>query len=87
MLNSINSSLEKTTQKTTQKIKLNSNQLRIVKLIKENPKITRNELANKLEITSDGVKYNLKKLVDNNIIERVGPDNGRYWSIKENYYE
>lgn len=58
MLNSINSSLEKTTQKTTQKIKLNSNQLRIVKLIKENPKITRNELANKLEITSDGVKYN-----------------------------
>lgn len=87
MLNCINSLLEKTTQKTTQKIKLNSNQLRIVKLIKENPKITRNELANKLRITSDGVKYNLKKLVDNNIIERVGPDNGGYWSIKENYYE
>ena len=83
MLKSINFSLEK----TTQKIKLNSNQLRIVKLIKENLKITRDELANKLEITSDGVKYNLKKLVDNNVIERIGPDNGGYWSIKENYYE
>ncbi len=82
MLMCIHSSLEKTTQKTTQKTKLNNNQLKIIELIKENPKVTRNELASFLNITSDGVKYNLKKLVDNNIIERVGPDNGGYWSIK-----
>ncbi len=81
MLTSINNSLNKTTQKTTQKIKLNDNQLKIIELIKENSKITRNELANKLNITSDGVKYNLKKLVSNNIIERIGPDNGGYWKI------
>ncbi len=87
MLKSINSSLEKTTQKTTQKIKLNNNQLKIIELIRENPKITRNELANKIKITPDGVKYNLKKLVINNIIERIGPDNGGYWSIKENDYK
>lgn len=31
-----------------------------MKLIKDNPKITRNELAEKLNITVDGVKYNLK---------------------------
>ena len=82
MLMCIHSSLEKITQKTTQKFKLNNNQIKILKLLKENPKITRNELASTLNITSDGVKYNLKKLVDNNIIERVGPDNGGYWSIK-----
>lgn len=82
MLMCINSSLEKITQKTTQKIKLNNNQLKIIELIKENPKITRNELANKLNITSDGVKYNLKKLVDNKIIERIGPDKGGYWEIR-----
>ena len=80
MLMCINSLLEQITQKTTQK--LNNNQLKIIELIKENPKITRNELANKLNITSDGVKYNLKKLVDNKIIERIGPDNGGYWEIK-----
>lgn len=33
-------------------------------------------------ITSDGVKYNLKKLVLHQIIERIGPDNGGYWEIK-----
>ena len=82
MLMCINSSLEKITQKTTQKIKLNNNQLKIIELIKENPKITRNELSKKLNITSDGVKYNLKKLVDNKIIERIGPDNGGYWEIR-----
>ena len=74
----INSVLEK----TTQRIKLNNNQLKIIELIKENPKITRNELANKLNITSDGIKYNLGKLVNNDIIERIGPNNGGYWKIK-----
>ncbi|MBQ3142596.1 MAG: winged helix-turn-helix transcriptional regulator [Bacilli bacterium] len=82
MLMCINSSLEKTTQKITQKTKLNNSQLKIIELIKENPKITRNELARILNITSDGVKYNLKKLVNNNIIKRIGPDNGSYWSVK-----
>ena len=60
---------------------MNTNQLKIIDLIKENPKITRNELASILNITSDGVKYNLKKLVDNKILERIGPDNGGYWKI------
>lgn len=40
----INSVLEK----TTQRIKLNNNQLKIIELIKGNPKITRNELASEL---------------------------------------
>ena len=82
MLMCINSALEKTTQKTTQKIKLNNNQLKIIELIKGNPKITRNELANKLNITPDGIKYNLRKLINNDIIERIGPKNGGYWKIK-----
>lgn len=76
----INFSLEKTTQKTTQK--LNHNQLKIIEIIKENPKITKKELANILGITQDGVKYNLKKLVDKNIVERIGPDNGGYWQVQ-----
>ncbi len=45
--------LEETTVKTTQKI---------ISLIKANPKITRKELAEKIGITHDGVKYNLEKL-------------------------
>ena len=73
--------INKTTQKTTQK--LNDSQIKILEYIKENPKITRNELANKLSISPDGVKYNLKQLVDKKIIERIGADNGGYWNIRK----
>ena len=83
MLDIINSVLDKTTQKTTQKVRLNSNQEKIVEYIRNNPNITRCKLANKLNITSDGVKYNLKKLCDNNVIERIGPVNGGYWKVRE----
>lgn len=80
MLKTILSCIEKTTQKTTQK-KLNENQTKILNLIKKNPNITRNELSKKLNITSDGIKYNLKKLKDNKIIERIGSDKGGYWKV------
>lgn len=85
MLKAINDSLEKTTQKTTQKntqIKLNKNQLKIINIIKETPSITRKELTKILNITEDGVKYNLNKLRKNNIIERIGSDKSGYWKIK-----
>lgn len=82
ILKCVNSTIEKTTQKTTQTVKLNKNQLKILELIKNNPQITRKELADKLKITTDGVKYNLKKLLDNSLIERIGPDNGGYWIVK-----
>lgn len=80
MLKTILSCIEKTTQKTTQK-KLNENQTKILNLINKNPNITRNELSKKLNITSDGIKYNLKKLKDNKIIERIGSDKGGYWKV------
>jgi ATP-dependent DNA helicase RecG len=63
----------KTTRKTTQKI---------LDLIRQNPKISRKEMANNIiDITEDGVKYNLNKLKNNGIIERIGPAKGGYWKI------
>ncbi len=63
----------KTTQKTTQKV---------LALIKENPYITRKELAREIgNITEDGIKYNLAKLKKEGKIKRVGPDKGGYWEI------
>ena len=85
MLETIYNCLEKTTQKTTQKtnmIKLNKNQLKIVDLMCNNPNIIISEMAKILNITVDGVKYNLRKLTQNNIIERIGPDKGGYWNVK-----
>ena len=62
---------------------MNDNQQKIIDIIKVNPTITRNELAKKLNITPDGVKYNLNKLVKDNIIERVGSTKAGCWKIKK----
>lgn len=74
-----------TTQKTTQK--LNNNELLILKYIKEDKFITRNELADKLSITPDGVKYNLNKLKKLNIIKRNGSDRNGYYEIIDEKYK
>lgn len=62
----------KTTQKVTEKI---------IEEIKKNSSITRKELADKVGISKDGVKYNLGNLKKLGMIKRVGPDKGGYWEV------
>jgi len=49
--------------------------------IRENPFVTRMELAQIVGITSDGVKKILNRLKSSHIIRRVGPDNGGHWEV------
>lgn len=77
---------QKTTQKTTHKTtqKLSDKQLEILKIISENPTITRKEIADQMdEITENGVKYNLKRLQELNVLKRVGKAKGGYWKLIE----
>lgn len=69
---------QETTQKTTQKTAQ-----KIVDLIRHNPSITRAELAAEIGITSDGIKYHIKRLKDNGVIERIGSDKSGQWIIIE----
>ncbi len=73
---------QKTTQKTTQKITHKTTR-KIVTLIMKNPKVSRRELSQLVGISEDGVKFQLDKLKRKGIIERIGPDKGGYWNIKE----
>ena len=64
--------MQDTRKETTQKI---------LAAIDTNPFVTREELAQICEISSDGIKWQLKQLKENNIIRRVGADKGGYWEI------
>ena len=72
---------QKTTQITTQKSAPKSVQERILDNIVLNPRVTRYELASILGISTDGVKYHIKKLVDLGRIERIGGNRGGWWRI------
>ena len=65
---------ETTTQKTTQKI---------LELIKQDSKISKRELAEKIGITEDGIKFSLNQLKKQKKIKRIGPDKGGHWEVKE----
>jgi ATP-dependent DNA helicase RecG len=52
-------------------------------LLKAEPGFTRQQLAEKLEITPDGVKYHLEKLKYAGKLKRVGSTKTGMWEIIE----
>ena len=78
----------KTTQETTQEnySMLNETQTGIIKLIKENPSITQKEIAKELNITRDGVKYNMNVLKELGIVVREGSTKKGNWKILNNFF-
>lgn len=68
---------QETTQETTQK----TTQETIINLIKKNPGITQVEMAKALDLTRDGISYNIKALKEKGIIERVGSTKKGIWKI------
>ena len=63
---------KKTTEKTTEKI---------MSVMKSMPDVTLAELANATGLSVDGVRWNIRKLKDANLIRRIGPDKGGHWEV------
>ena len=56
-------------------------QEKIINLIKKNPAITQVEMAKILDLTRDGISYNIKILKEKGIIERVSSTKNGIWKI------
>ena len=67
--------IQKTIQKTTQKI---------LETIKENPTVTRKELASIIGVSENGIKFHITNLKKKGLLKRVGPDKGGYWKVIQN---
>ncbi len=57
---------------------------KIINAIDENPKISQTELAEKINVSTDSIKYHLNKLKKAGIIKRVGADRGGHWELIKN---
>lgn len=53
----------------------------ILDAIKENPQVSRKELAEKLGKTEETIQSRLRKLVKEHMIKRIGPDKGGHWEV------
>lgn len=73
---------DKTTQ-TTQTLTDKTTNESIIAILKSNPYATLQEVADKLKITRDGIKYHITKLQKQGKIKHEGKDNKGYWRIIE----
>ena len=60
---------------------LTASQLAVFKVINQNNKVSRNDIANILNISPSAVQKHILKLKQKNIIARVGGDFGGYWKV------
>ncbi len=63
--------------------KLAESQKRILKLTKENPYISKNELSKKIGISTTAIDKNITKLKKEGLLKRIGPDKGGHWEVVE----
>ena len=63
---------QKTSQKTSQKI---------MDLIKEDPYISTSKMAEIIGVDRRNIARNIKKLQEQGIVRRVGPDKGGFWEV------
>ncbi len=73
---------EKTREKTRGKTGRKTRE-KILALIAADPSITMEELAKRLEITAKGVEWQIKKMKQWGILERVGAAKGGHWNIMD----
>ncbi len=71
---------KKTSRKSSRKSSQKSSQ-KILSIMKSMPDVTLAELANATGLSIAGVKKNISKLKDANLIRRVGPDKGGHWEV------
>ena len=55
----------------------------ILDMIIQDAKVTSTQMAESLGINRSAVSKHLKKMQENGIIKRVGPDKGGHWEIIE----
>jgi len=70
-------------EKVTQKkgVEISKKQKIILNLIKEMPKISKEQLKIKGELTKKSVEYNIEQLKQKGLLKRIGPDKGGYWEV------
>ena len=87
ILKNLNYITQNVTQNVTQndgeKLKPSDRRGIILEIIKNNPKITANDLSKQFNVTDRTIKRDLKVLIDENIIKYIGSAKDGYWKVNK----
>ena len=61
--------------------KLSTKRAKIVRIIWKNPNATAQSISKEINIASRNVQEHLRKLQEQGVIRRIGPDKGGHWEI------
>ena len=81
MLNEILKTLQKNVKEEVPNKVPNKNELAVMRLLRENPRMTRVELANGVGISENGVKKIIARLKSDGRIVRIGNNRDGYWEV------
>jgi ATP-dependent DNA helicase RecG len=56
---------------------------KIIRLIRNKPSISTKQLSEETGISEKGIEWNIKKMKEEGILKRVGPDKGGHWEVLE----
>jgi ATP-dependent DNA helicase RecG len=62
---------------------LSEREKNILEEIKQNLRITQNQLSQIVGISPKNIRIYVKRLKDKGFLKRIGPDKGGYWSVNE----
>ncbi len=62
--------------------RLGENEIKILELLSENPRMPITDIAKSMDISTTAVEKNIAKLKKKGLLERIGPARGGYWSVK-----
>ena len=71
----------KTTSNTTGKTSRDDSRSRILSMLKEQPAITQPDIAARIGVTLDGVRYHFRKLQAEGVIRRAGSRKHGHWEV------
>ena len=66
--------------------KLSTTRAKIVRIIWKNPNATAQSISKEINIASRNVQEHLRKLQEQGVIRRIGPDKGGHWEIIAPYF-
>ena len=63
--------------------KLTAKQIALMDLLKQNPTISRKDIAENMGINESAVQKRLDALKKKSVVRRVGPDKGGHWEVHD----